>query len=177
MLEHSIVGIYGTLGAAETAARSLRDAGFPVKKISVVAKHLEDKHSLHGFAMACDEAKPAAVTGLWLGGIFGILLAGGALFWVPEFGPLIVAGSVGEALVCLVEGAVGGASVLGLLGFLFGTAISKKTLEKYEAALKAGKFLVIARGPEEEIVKAQDVLEMSGAENMERHSATGSETK
>jgi len=172
MLEHSVVGIYKTLAEAEAAAKALRDSGFPIKKISIVARNLEDHRSLHGFALACDEAKPAAVTGLWLGGIFGILMAGAAFFWLPEFGPVVVAGSVAESLLCWFEGAVGGATIFAMLGLLIGLADSRKAIQKYEAALKAGKLLVIARGSGEEIENASQILTDSDAQDVERHTTS-----
>ena len=175
MLEHSVVGIYKTVGEAQAAVISLTKSGFPVKKISLVARHLDDKRSIHGFAMACDEAKPAAVTGLWLGGIFGICLAGAGFFWVPEFGPLVVAGSVAEALICWLEGSVGGGTILGVLGLLVGLADSRKIMWKYEAALRDGKFLVIARGSMDQLDKARDILSGSQAEEIDLHRTDSTE--
>ena len=56
MVEHSVVGVYKTLAAAEAAVRSLGDGGFPIQKVSIIAKHLEDDRKFHGYVTACDMA-------------------------------------------------------------------------------------------------------------------------
>ena len=83
---------------------------------------------------------------MWAGGIFGVLV-GAAFIWVPGFGPLIVAGSLGSMLIGGVEGAMAGAVVTGVLGWLVGLGIAREYVGKYEEAVKAGKYLIIAHAP------------------------------
>ena len=172
MAEHSVVGVYKALGAAEAAVRSLGDGGFPIQKVSIIAKNLEDDRRIHGYVTACDVARSSASTGAWVGGVFG-LLAGAAFLWVPGFGPLIVAGSLASALLGGIEGAVAGAAVTGVFGWLLGLGVSQDKILKYEEAVKAGKFLVIAHGPADTVGKARKILAGSGAEPLEMHSPAG----
>ncbi len=168
MVEHSVVGVYKTLGEAEAAVRSLGDGGFPIQKVSIIAQNLEDDRRVHGYVTACDVAKSSAVTGAWLGGIFG-LLAGAAFLWVPGVGPLVVAGSLTSMLLGGIEGTVAGAAATGVLGWLFGLGVSKEKILKYQEAVKAGKFLVIAHGPADAVKKAREILAGSKADPLDVH--------
>lgn len=168
MAEHSVVGVYSTLAAAEAGVRALGDGGFPIEKISIVAKHLEDDRQVHGYVTACDVAKSSATTGAWVGGLFGVLV-GAAFLWVPGVGPLVVAGSLASVLLGGIEGAVAGAAAAGVLGWLMALGISKEKIIKYEQAVKAGKFLLIAHGTEEDAKKAQGILNGTKAELLEMH--------
>ncbi len=69
-----------------------------------------------------------------------------------------------------VEGAVAGAAGGGLLGALVGWGVSKDHILKYEEKLKSGKFLVIAHGSPEEVVRAHNILQGSGASEVNFYS-------
>jgi hypothetical protein len=166
--EHSVVGVYETLGEAENAVRSLGDGGFPIQQVSIIAQHLEDDRRVHGYVTSCDVAKSSAATGAWVGGIFG-LLVGAAFLWVPGVGPLVVAGSLAAVLLGGAEGAVAGAAASGLLGWLIGLGISREKILKYEEAVRAGKYLVVAHGTPEAVTTAQEILTGSPAEHLDQH--------
>ena len=168
MVEHSVVGVYKTLVRAEAAVRSLGDGAFPIQKVTIIAKNLEDDRRVHGYVTACDVAKSSAATGAWVGGIFG-LLVGAAFLWVPGVGPLVVVGSLASVLLGGIEGAVAGAAVTGVLGWLINVGISKEKILKYEEAVKAGKFLVVAHGPADAVKKAREILAGSKADQLDVH--------
>jgi hypothetical protein len=174
MAEHSVVGVYKSLAEAEDAVRSLADGGFPIQQVSIVARNLQDDRRVHGFVTSCDVAKSAATTGAWVGGIFG-LLVGAAFLWVPGVGPLVVVGSLAGVLLGGVEGAVAGAAVTGVLGWLFSLGISREKILKYEEAVKAGKYLVIAHGTADEVEWAHKILTDSAADQLDMHSSETAE--
>ena len=62
---------------------------------------------------------------------------------------------------------VGGVSALG--AGLFSLGIPKDSILKYEASVKAGKFLLIAHGSAVEVQHARDILQNSGAEQIDVH--------
>ena len=62
---------------------------------------------------------------------------------------------------------VGGVSALG--AGLFSLGIPKDSILKYEASVKAGKFLLIAHGTAIEVQRARDILQNSGAEQISLH--------
>ena len=168
MKDQSVVGVYRTMDDAEAAVRKLGSSGFPINKVSIIAKDLGSEKTVHGFVTSCDVAKSAASTGAWLGGIFG-LLVGAAFLWVPGFGPLLVAGPLAASLVGGVEGAVGGAAVAGVLAWLSALGISKQHILKYEESVKAGKFLVVAHGTADDVKKAKDIMQGTKHEVLDAH--------
>jgi hypothetical protein len=78
--------------------------------------------------------------------------------------------------VSAVEGAVlvGGLSAIG--GGLISIGIPKNSILKYEAALKADKFLVIAHGTREEVQHARHIIGTTKAGDIGVHVADTEET-
>ena len=68
------------------------------------------------------------------------MLTGAALLFVPGVGPVIAAGTLATAMLGGLEGAVAGAAVTGVLGWLSALGVSKDHILKYEESVKAGKF-------------------------------------
>lgn len=169
MAEPSVVGVYSMMAQVEDAIGMLNQGEFPIKQVSLVAQDLQSEKQVQGYITTGDVAKTGAGTGAWVGGLFG-LLVGAAFIWVPGFGPLFVAGPLAAALLGGVEGAVAGAAGGGLLGTLVGWGVSKDHILKYEEKLKSGKFLVIAHGSPEEVVRAHNILQGSGASEVNFHS-------
>jgi hypothetical protein len=63
---------------------------------------------------------------------------------------------------------VGGFSALGAA--LVTCGIPKDSVVRYETAIKADKFLLIAHGTPDEVVKAKSILDLSKAESATVHS-------
>ncbi|MCA9953607.1 MAG: DUF1269 domain-containing protein [Ardenticatenaceae bacterium] len=157
MSTDSVIHVYDSMTAAETAVRKLNEGHFPIKQVSILAQDMASEKEVHGFITTGDVAKAGAGTGAWVGGLFGILI-GAAFIWVPGFGPLFIAGPLAAALLGGAEGAVAGAAGGGLLGALFGLGVSKQQIVKYEETLKAGKFMLVAHGSLEELELARTLL-------------------
>lgn len=166
--EHSVVGIYASIDAAEEAVRKLDGGRFPLKQVSIIAKDLVSEQKIHGFVTPCDMGKASARTGAWVGGIFG-LLVGAAFLWVPGVGPLVVAGSLSSVLLGGLEGAIAGAAVAGVLGWLATLGISKEHILEYEQTVKGGKYLVIAHGSAHEVQQAHDILAVTKPAELNLH--------
>ena len=162
-MKHSAVAIFKTLGAAERTVRTLLDQGFSTKQVSIISRHLEGDHRVHGFS-----SDTATVAGGLVGGVFGILL-GSAFIWLPEFGPLIVVGSIAAEILGGFEGAVVGGAVAGALGWLTNLSISEAKISRYEMLLKEGHFLVVAHGDIETVDRAAEILASCGPEELDRH--------
>jgi hypothetical protein len=96
--------------------------------------------------------------GAFWGGLWGLLL-GAAFFAIPGIGPVVVAGPLVSWIVGALEGAVvvGGLSALG--AGLASIGIPRDSILKYETALKADKFLLIAHGTPEQVDRAKSILE------------------
>lgn len=172
MSEQSVIGVYHTMSEAEEAVRTLGRGGFPITQVSIVAQNLESEKEVHGYVTAGDVAKAGAGTGAWVGGLFG-LLVGAAFIWVPGFGPLLVAGPFAAMLLGSMEGVMAGAASGGLLGALVGWGVSKQHIIRYEEHLKGGKYLLIAHGGAEEVTRAHNILQGTGAAEVTHHVEAG----
>src|SRR6204780_2970216 len=143
---NSVVAIYGTHSQAEEAVKELQKSGFDMKKMSIVGKDYHTDEHVVGYYNTGDRMKYWGKMGAFWGGIWGLLF-GAAFFVVPGIGPVLVAGPVAAWIVAALEGAavVGGLSAIG--AGLYSIGIPKDSILRYEVALKAAKFLLIAHGP------------------------------
>jgi hypothetical protein len=156
--EGTVVGVYVQVDSAEDAVRVLGEGGFPLGRVSVIARDLGSEKKVHGFIASCNGVR----RGAWAGGLCG-LLVGVAFLWLPGVGPLVVAGSLTARFLGGLEGAVAGAGVTGFLGWLTPLGLSEQHIRRYEERVQSGKYLVIAHGSAAEIKKARKVLQGSGA--------------
>lgn len=167
--KHEVVSISPTHVEAEAAVLELQKAGFDMNKISIVGKDYQTTEHVRGFLTWKDTAKVGAIgAGYWgsfFGGLFGIL-AGAGLLVIPGFGQAIVAGPITSVLAGWLEGTivggVGAAVTGGLAGALVGLGIPQEQALKYEIDIKAGKFVTIVSGTDEEIARAQQILQKAG---------------
>lgn len=168
---NSVVAIFGEHSAAENAIKALKNSGFDIKKLSLVGLDLQSQENVVGFYNTGDRMKYWGSLGAFWGALWGMLF-GAAFFFIPGIGPVVAAGSVVTWLVAALEGAVvfGGLSALGAALVSFG--IPKDSVVKYEAEVKAGKFMLIAHGTAEEVQKARAILQTSGAEQVNVHQQT-----
>ncbi len=157
--ENSVVAVYETHTAAESAVKALQQAGFDIKKLSIVGKDYHTEEHVVGYYTAGDRMAYWGGMGAFWGGLWGLLF-GAAFFWVPGIGPLLLAGPVVSWLVGALEGAVvvGGLSAVGAA--LFSVGIPKNSVLKYEQAIKADKFLVIAHGTMEDVHRAHEIMRL-----------------
>jgi hypothetical protein len=161
----AVFGIYSTRAAVEIATDSLVNAGYPASDISVLLPE-----SLGGpKGMGTEKATKApegtaagATTGGLIGGTLGVL-AGVGLLAIPGLGPFIAAGPIMAGLAGLgVGGAVGGVT-----GALIGMGIPEFEAKRYEGRLqKGGILLSVHCDTSEEIKRAKDILERTGAEDV-----------
>ena len=107
-------------------------------------------------------------TGAFWGGLWGFLF-GSAFFWVPGLGPLLVAGPLVRWIVGGLEGAivVGGLSAMG--AGLYSLGIPKDSILRYETALKAGEFVLIAEGSLDDTTHAKEILNRTEPETLDHH--------
>ena len=149
--------VFDTHAAAEDAIRRLGQSGFDMKKLSLVGKGYHSEEKPMGFYTAGDRIKAWGGAGAFWGGSWGLLLAP-AVFVLPGLGAVGMAGPLVPTLVGALEGAVvvGGASALGAALTQFG--VPKDQVIKYEAALKADKYLLAVHGGAEDQEKARSVL-------------------
>jgi uncharacterized membrane protein len=164
------VAVFNTHSEAEEAVKQLEKAGFDMKKLSIVGKDYHSEQHVVGYYNVGDRMKAWGKMGAFWGGMWGILF-GAAFFVIPGIGPIAVAGPLVSALVGALEGAVviGGFSALG--AGLIGIGIPKDSVIKYETALKADKFLIVAHGTADEVARASDIIKSTGVAESDVHPA------
>lgn len=166
--EHSIVATYDTHELAERAVKALQAAGLDMKRLSIVGRDFHTEEHALGFYTSGDRMKFWGTQGAFWGGLWGMLF-GSAFFFLPAVGPLVVMGPLVSWVVGALEGAVVGGSA-GVLGAaLTSIGLPREDAVKYELEVKAGKFLVLARGTREMIEHARIVLGTTGAFGLTAH--------
>jgi hypothetical protein len=155
---NSVVAIYQTHTQAEEAVKELQKSGFDMKKLSIVGKGYHTDEQVVGYYNTGDRMKYWGSMGAFWGGLWGMLF-GAAFFVIPGVGPLVIAGPLVAWIVGALEGAVvvGGLSALG--AGLYSIGIPKDSIVRYETALKADKFIVLAHGTAEEVSNARNIIE------------------
>jgi uncharacterized membrane protein len=154
----AVVAIYNTHTEAEEAVKELQRSGFDMTQLSIVGKDYHTEDHVVGYYTTGDRMKAWGRMGAFWGGLWGLLL-GAAFFAIPGIGPVVVAGPLVSWIVGALEGAVvvGGLSALG--AGLASIGIPRDSILKYETALKADKFLLIAHGTPEQVDRAKSILE------------------
>ena len=152
------VYVFNTHVEAEEAVKALSKSGYDVKKLSIIGKGYHTEETPIGFYTMGDRIKSWGGMGAFWGGIWGLLIAP-AVFFLPGFGLVAMAGPVVAALVAALEGAVlvGGVSAIGAA--LTQIGVPKDQIMKYETALKVDKYVLMVHGSVEEQDKARTVLE------------------
>jgi uncharacterized membrane protein len=165
---NSIVAVYPSHAAAESAIKELQQSGFDLKKLSIVGRDQHTDEHVIGYYNAGERMKYWGKMGAFWGGVWGMLF-GSAFFLIPGIGPLLVAGPLVAWIVGALEGAaaVGGLSALG--AGLYSLGIPKDSILRYETALKTDKFVLIAHGSIDDTNHAKEILERTNPETLEHH--------
>ncbi|WP_035993056.1 general stress protein [Leptolyngbya sp. KIOST-1] len=163
------VGLFATRQEAERAMYRLRDSGFPMDRISVVAKSGEGLRDLSS-NQDYDPNKPKseqALGGAGAGAKAGAI-TGGAVGLIGSLGVLAIPGvgavaEVGFLLANTLLGTGIGAASGGLLGALIGWGVPEDRANYYNDRVhNKGEYLVLVEGSEQEIRAAESVLQESG---------------
>jgi uncharacterized membrane protein len=165
---NSIVAVYASHTEAEAAVKELQQAGFDMKKLSIVGRDYHTDEHVVGYYNTGERMMYWGKHGAFWGGIWGLLF-GSAFFWIPAIGPLLVAGP----LVTWIVGAIGGAAVVGGLSAvgagLYSLGIPKDSILRYETAIKNGSFVLIAHGTSEDVARAQQIISRTSPAMAELH--------
>ena len=168
--EHSVVAIYDSHTDAEAAIKALQQAGLDMKRLSIVGKDFHTEEHALGFYTSGDRMKFWGGRGMFWGTLWGMLF-GSAFFVLPAIGPLVVMGPLVGWVVGALEGAAVGGATGVLAAALTSIGIPNDSVVKYELAVKAGKFIVLARGTADMIEHARAVLGKTGAWQLTAHAA------
>ncbi|MFW9263804.1 histidine kinase [Nostoc sp. CALU 546] len=173
------IGVFSHRRDAEVALTELRDAGFPLNKISIIAKDTNG-HGIAGVDVdrnvstgnkADEGAKAGAATGGVVGGLTGLLVGLGTLA-IPGVGPVIAGGAVATALATTLAGGAIGAAAGSIVGALVGLGIPEDKARIYNERFQKGDYLLIIDATEAEIHQAEAILKRRGIEEFAIYDAT-----
>lgn len=164
------VGVFSHRRNAEQALQELKHSGFPMDRVSIVARDANSKDDIAGTPVvervddkADEGAKVGAVSGTALGGLAGLLVGLGTLA-IPGIGPIMLAGATATALATTLTGAGIGAVAGSLIGALIGLGIPEERAKVYHERVQRGDYLVILDGTDAEIAQAEAILHQGGIE-------------
>ncbi|MFQ4135346.1 hypothetical protein PGN35_003415 [Nodosilinea sp. PGN35] len=168
--ERRAVGIFSSRIQTASALQALSDSGFSMGDVSVIARDADHQADIAGVSVKGEVSNQAgqgstvgAATGGLLGGVTGLLVGLGTLT-IPGLGPALLAGEAAIVITTLIGGAAGAAAG-GLLGALIGLGIPKHRATRYRDRVAQGDYLVMVRGSEAAIARAQKTLGGAGIED------------
>lgn len=169
------VGTFPDRHITEQALHQLRDTGFPMDRVSVITRDVDDHQPIAGVKVhdvtetkqignkADEGATVGAVTGGALGGLTGLLVGLGTLA-IPGIGPIILTGATATALATTLAGGAIGAATGGLIGGLVGLGVPEERAKLYNDRVARGEYLVIVDGTDDDIAQTERVLHHRGIE-------------
>lgn len=164
----NVVAVYNSHTEAEGAVAKLSAASFDITKISIIGKDYHTEENVVGYYSTGDRMKSWGGLGAFWGGIWG-LLVGAGFFLVPGIGPVVIAGPFLAALIGALESAVVVGGLSAVAAGLVSLGISKEKAVKYEAEIKADKFVLIVHGTSEELERARTILADTSPVTIEKH--------
>lgn len=173
----TVVGLFDSLGEAQSATRDLIAAGYSRDDIGVLASDATGEWSrykttlegaapmstLEGAAPASEELGSGVGKGTVVGGLGG-LLVGLTELAIPGIGWLAAAGTVATTLL----GAGMGAAAGGLFTEVEKLGVPKDKTGYYAEALRKGGTLVLVRLAEEQVDEAMAIMERHQAVDIEQ---------
>lgn len=169
--ENVVVAVFDSHAKAEEAVREIGRSDFPIDRLTIIGKGYHSDEKVIGFYNVGDRIKLWGKNGAFWGGLWG-LFVGGVFMTVPLVGPVVVLGHLGAMLLGAAEGAILVGGVSALAGALASVGIPKDSVVRYEEAIKADRFLVLAHGTPQEIQRVQELLKASGPCEVEVHHGT-----
>jgi hypothetical protein len=148
----------------EAGVRRLRQAGFDLRRLSIVGRNYHKEEHVAGVIDRGDGPHYwGRFGGLWSS--FSAVPAGSALLLFPGVGQVVILGSFVNA----VSAALGQAGSGPLAAALASLGLAPEAVERYERAIRAGRFLVLAQGGRGEADVAHWLLRGAGALEVREH--------
>jgi hypothetical protein len=155
--QNATVGIFESPVEAYAAIRRLQRAGFDMKNVSIAAKEHRDGEQVLGYYLSGGHMRGWGEQGTLWSAVWE-LLSGWASFVFPASGPVLVAGPLSYWIIAGLENASILGPVSGIAAGLCSIGIDRESILRYEAALNAGKCIVLAHGTRDEVSKARMTL-------------------
>ncbi len=162
------IAVFPNHDAAEGAVKTLTAAGFAMTSLSVVGKGYHSEEKVIGFYSAGDRVKFWGSRGAFWGGFWGLFF-GGLFLAAPLTGPVVVLGFLATIIASALENAIVVGGVAALAAALYSIGVPKDSVIQYESDIKADSFLVMVRGPAEDIARAKAIFGATNPSRLEIH--------
>ncbi|UNU27303.1 hypothetical protein D0A37_04995 [Microcoleus vaginatus HSN003] len=164
------LGLFSNREDAEQALTELKSSGFPMDKVSVVARDAgESVGDTQTIAQVGDknlDTGAGVVADTLTNGALATVLVGLGSLAIPGIGPMIAAGTLGASLVAGVASTgVAAAAFGGVVKALTDLGIPEETARIYTDRLQAGDYLVVVDAAEDDISRAQGIFSSRGIQN------------
>ena len=163
------VSIYPSPTTVEQALEELQTAGCDLRQVSIIGRGCHVETQAIGFYSSEGGIQyKGSQAAFW--NTLCASQAGAAFFWMPDLGPLLVAGRIVTFMVRGMEDVelASGFSILGAALFVIG--IPRNNINEYEQAIKARKFLLLVHGQRQDVEYACEILH-SETQQVAVHSA------
>ncbi|GEM_PF-257815 len=172
------IGVFKTRRQVEQALYRLRDRGFNLEQVSVMAPDSDPKSKdaevdVYTHSQG-NHADTGAVSGAVAGGTLGIiggLLVGLGAAAIPGIGPILLAGAEATAIATTLAGTAIGATSGGIIGALIGLGIPEDQAKVYNDRLSQGQYIVLVTGTPRSVEQAEDILRDQGIEQWQVYDA------
>ncbi len=164
MLDRWVIGVVENSTAVERLIEELAESDVDVKMLSVVGSVTPPQEGAAGFYTVGGHIRTWGGVGAFWSRLWGILL-GAAVFWLPDLSLIAAAGPFVESLADDVgDGRDDPEESDRVLTSLFrGLEVGRERIAGLAAALRSGRYLVITRGPPQEVEATGSILEQSVA--------------
>ncbi len=166
------IGTFSNHQDAELALHKLKDSGFEMSKISIIANDVNSHSDLAGAKQgnqlsdvdnkADEGATKGLISGSTVGGLTG-LLVGLGLVAIPGVGPVVMAGAAATAIATTLTGSAIGAVTGGVFGGLIGLGIPKDRARIFSDRVAQGDYLAMVDDvTDEEFRLAESIFRKHG---------------
>ncbi|MFW6359572.1 MAG: signal transduction histidine kinase (STHK), LytS [Chroococcales cyanobacterium] len=155
------VGLFRNRDQVRDALEELKNAGFPLSKVSIIGREFARKRTRRRKHRRNNFAPEGTVTGVLAGGILGGLtgsLIGVGALAIPTIGPIMLASAMTTAFATTLAWAGSGLVTGGFVGALVGFGIPKKQAQLYHDRILNGNYLILVEGTDAEIRLANSIL-------------------
>lgn len=166
------VGVFPDRPTTASALQALRDSGFSMRQVTILARNAARQEAIAGVEIkdykgnhASEGAAAGAFSGGILGGAAGLLAGLGALA-IPGLNGILLVGEAATALITTLVGGAAGAAAGGLVGALIGLGIPEDRARAYSDRVARGEYLILVKGTEPEVRRAEDTLQHQGIRDL-----------
>jgi hypothetical protein len=158
----AVVRVVNPQAEAVATIKELQRSGFDIDKLSIVGKDYHSEQQVIGTDDAYVRMKDWQELGAFWSNLWCLLLRSG-FFLIPGIGPIIVFGPLVSSISRARNDAAMADGLSALSAGLSSIGIPKNRIMEYERALQSDKFIVIAHGTADEMVKTHSIPELPGA--------------